>query len=211
MIPMSVAIELLSKAAARDNREVTEAAAAAWSEDLNANVTPEDGAAAISAHYRITRDWIMPSDINKGVSSIRSRRIKETEVSEIPPASLDDDPARAAQWQRDYRYAIGSGATTQEAHVYACRALGVAPELDRSQVKEITDGTEMPDEMRSMMARFHTRQARETRSRRVPGGKPVKWQEDSETAPALPVPDREEFLASVAAQGIVVEEDPATE
>src|SRR5690606_16187849 len=126
------AAELLGRAAARDNREPTRAAAIAWSEDLHESVNLADGSAAISEHYQRTRDWIMPADINQSVRRIRKART-DAMGPVNPPAELADRPAVENNWKREYARAIGDGETPEAATKVACDALGIAvpQQLDR--------------------------------------------------------------------------------
>lgn len=120
----SIAAGLLSWAAATDNREVTKEAAIAWSEALDDRVTLADGKAAISAHRSTTSDYLMPSHVNAGVRSIRKTRLDNMQTPQ-PPEALDGSPAREMAWQREYRRAIGDGATEVQAMQASCAALGV--------------------------------------------------------------------------------------
>lgn len=127
-IKPSIAAKLLGRAAARDNRTPTEAGALAWAEDLDDQVTLEDGAAAISAHYTRTRDFIMPADINTEVRRIRKIRT-DTIGDVVPPGELADFPMREMAWKREYARAIGDGETPDAATKRACDALGVTVPL----------------------------------------------------------------------------------
>jgi hypothetical protein len=115
----SVAAGLLAWAAATDNREVTEAAAIAWADALDANVTLADGKAAISAHRAESSDWLMPAHINTRVRAMRRDRLMRA-PSPQPPESLDGDPAREQAWLYEWNRAIGDGATEHEAMFRAC-------------------------------------------------------------------------------------------
>lgn len=119
--------KLLLYASAFDNRQPSEAAARAWADVLDRRVNLADGREAIGAHYAVTRDWIMPADINRGVLTIRRARLDGME-SPQPPQALDGHPGREMTWQREYRHAIGSGATEAEAMSAACDALGIQPD-----------------------------------------------------------------------------------
>lgn len=123
----SIAAGLLAWAAATDNREVTETAAIAWAEALDSRVTLADGKAAISAHRAETSDYLMPAHVNRGVLAIRRDRLERMETPQ-PPQGLDGHPGRELTWQREYRRAVGSGATADQAMAAACEALGVQPD-----------------------------------------------------------------------------------
>lgn len=144
-ISLADAAELLGRAAARDNREPTRAAAMAWAEDLDDHVSLADGSAAISAHYRTTRDWIMPSDINAMVRAMRKARTDGIGADEIPPAELAESPSRAITWTREFRRAIGDGETPDAATKRACDALGIP-------VPRQLETTPRPDHVKRLMS-----------------------------------------------------------
>jgi len=148
-IALSDAAELLGRAAARDNREPTRAGAIAWSEDLHEYVSLADGSAAISAHYQRTRDWIMPSDINTAVRAMRKARTERIGADEIPPAALDEKPAVALTWTREYRRAIGDGEAPDAATKRACDAVGIAVPLQ-------LDAVPRPEAVKRLMAAHET-------------------------------------------------------
>lgn len=122
-VPASTAAALIAKAAAFDNRTVTEVAAAAWAEALDDYVTLADGAAAVSAHYAETRDWIMPSNINARVRKIRRNRADVAPTPPAPPVLLDT--AEDIAWRRSWLDAITAGATPDEATQAANEAHGL--------------------------------------------------------------------------------------
>ena len=78
---------LLTVAAAYDNRKPDPDAAMAWSLALD-GYGFEDCRDAIVAHYRTTRDWIMPSDVTTAVKRTRGSRI-ENAPPPSPPPGLD--------------------------------------------------------------------------------------------------------------------------
>ncbi len=143
-ISLSEAAELLGRAAARDNREPTRAAAIAWSEDLHESVSLGDGSAAISTHYQRTGDWIMPADINAAVRSMRRQRT-DTIADVNPPAELADRPAMENNWKREYARAIGDGELPEAATKRACDALGIDVPLQLDPIPR-------PEEVRRLMA-----------------------------------------------------------
>lgn len=123
--PRSVAAALLAYAAATDNREVNESAAAAWADILDEHVNLADGKQAIIAHRRTSTDYLMPIHVNAGVRAIRKARTDTIADTEVPPAALDEHPARALAWTREYRRAIGDGELPEVAVKRACDAVGV--------------------------------------------------------------------------------------
>lgn len=120
----SVAAKLLARAAAIDNRTISESAARAWAESLADHVTTEDGLAAIAAHYGDSRDWIMPADINRRVKAIRSARVAGVTAPAPPiPLGVDQDIA----WRRAYIAARADALDDQAARDAANRAHGITP------------------------------------------------------------------------------------
>jgi len=63
--------------------------------------------------------------LDDSVQSARKSRTARTSIEEIPPSELDDDPARAVAWTREYRRAVGDGKTPQAARLRACQVLGL--------------------------------------------------------------------------------------
>lgn len=120
----AIGAALLAYAAATDNRTVTEEAARAWADILDDHVTLNDGKQAIIAHRRTSNEYLMPIHVNAGVRAIRKRRT-DTIADVHPPAELADTLARETAWTREYRRAIGDGATPDEATVRACAVVGV--------------------------------------------------------------------------------------
>ena len=50
------------------------------------------GQAAVVAHYRDSRDWVMPADVNRRCRALRAERIRA--AGHLPgPQDLVDDPA----------------------------------------------------------------------------------------------------------------------
>lgn len=133
--------------------------------------------------------WVTPGDVRHAVRRLRGRRLADARCieGEIPPTVLDDQPERALAWVREYRHQIADGATPAEADARACHVLDVESERR-------IGGTRVMPQVGSLVRR-----------------PPVRDTPMSERAiPGDDVPDREEFLASVAAQGIVVESEPDT-
>jgi hypothetical protein len=67
-----------------------------------------DASAAVQAHYRDTRDWIMPADIRRRVREIREDRRRGKEIPP-PPAELLDDPDAYKRALRESAIALGNG------------------------------------------------------------------------------------------------------
>lgn len=98
-------IDLLTLIAARDRRTVGEADVAAWLEDVG-DLAFADARAAVSRHFRESREWVMAADIRRHVKAIRAERLKNSDLA-IPPADLEGDDYRQAI--RDGIRAIGDG------------------------------------------------------------------------------------------------------
>lgn len=101
------AIDVLTAAAAFDRRTVGKADAAAWHAALG-DLPFEDAQSAVVAHYRDSREWIMPSDIRRRVKALRADRLARTPLP-APPPELADKPAayRAELGRRIQRLADG--------------------------------------------------------------------------------------------------------
>lgn len=73
-----------------------------------------DAAQAVQAHYRDTREWIMPSDIRQRVAEIRAERLRIAGPVVIPP-ELADSPVEAIAWKQQTLDAIADGRTPPQA------------------------------------------------------------------------------------------------
>ena len=113
--------KLLGLMALADNRKPPEdenarrALIAFWL-SMVGDLSYADAAEAVQAHYRESREWIMPSDIRRRVREIRAERLAHAEIP-APPAELPGrayiealrgNIAAAAETARDQR-AIGGG------------------------------------------------------------------------------------------------------
>ena len=67
-----------------------------------------DAALAVQAHYRETREWIMPADIRSRVAELRQERLRAAGPVEIPE-ELADQPAEALAWKQERLTAIADG------------------------------------------------------------------------------------------------------
>lgn len=107
------AAALLAVAAAFDNRKPDPDAATAWALALE-DARFIDCRDSIVAHYRRSREWIMPSDVLGGVTLVRINRLKEFERKYriLPPAELADDIPAELAWRRDYERRICDGEIT---------------------------------------------------------------------------------------------------
>ena len=89
---------VLAKAAAFDNRTPSQFAAAAWAEALADTDAPlADALAAVTVHYRESREWLMPVHVIEGVERIaRARRATIPPVEELMSGIDLDHP----DWMR---------------------------------------------------------------------------------------------------------------
>lgn len=129
----------LGLCAAYDRRTVGEADARAWSEALP-DIRLEDAKTAIVAHYRESREWIMPADITRHVKNLRlSRQAAYGARIPFPPSSVDPDEWwRVQTWDRAFRAAIGNGEDEKGAYAYACKVLDVEPEVEELTARPMT-------------------------------------------------------------------------
>ena len=105
------AAALLTIAAAYDNRKPDADQAKAWAMALD-DLRFEDCRDVIVAHYKRSREWLMPVDVIGGVRRLREKRIADYGPIE-PPSSLDpDDTASYARFVQDARRRIADGELT---------------------------------------------------------------------------------------------------
>jgi hypothetical protein len=84
--------QLLAICASFDRRTVGEADVIAWLKVLG-DLPLRDCEAAVIAHYRDSRDWIMPADVRQRVKATRRERLDRHPVP-APPAEIADQPGR---------------------------------------------------------------------------------------------------------------------
>lgn len=85
-------IDLLTVAAAFDQRTVGEGDVMAWHAVLG-DLDFTDAQQAVLGHYADSRERVMPADVRKRVKAIRRDRM-EREIVSAPPAELADEPGR---------------------------------------------------------------------------------------------------------------------
>lgn len=103
-MPSEVAL-VLATAAAFDRREVTELDATAWHAAFAAaglgDLSKADAEAAVVAHYAVTRQWLMPSDVVSHCKRIRRERLKAAgSIYALVQADPEDAPAYHREYQR---------------------------------------------------------------------------------------------------------------
>lgn len=99
--------DVLSVAAAFDNRTVGIADSAAWFRVIG-HLDQHEAEEAIIAHYSETNDRIMPRDVLARVSKLRALRIAHAGPEAVPDADPDDVPAYQ-QALREGRFRVASG------------------------------------------------------------------------------------------------------
>jgi hypothetical protein len=85
-------IDLLSVAAAFDRRTTGESDVIAWHAAIG-DLDFIDSRAAVIAHYRESRDWVMPADVRNRVKAMRRDRLAR-EIQSAPGAELAAEPGR---------------------------------------------------------------------------------------------------------------------
>lgn len=106
---------LIAIAAAFDNRRPDPDAAQAWALALE-GLRFNDCRDAIVAHYRASRDWLMPADVRAGVKAIRRARVLAFGTPPDPPPEIAGDPQRYGDWLADTTRAIANGDLTRETY-----------------------------------------------------------------------------------------------
>ena len=109
------AAALLAVAAAFDNRKPDADAAMAWGIALE-GYEFADCRNAIVAHYRETREWLMPSDVIDNIQALRAKRM-EPFGRLTPPQHIQGDPADEMKWILWAREEIQSGRATTPADI----------------------------------------------------------------------------------------------
>lgn len=105
------AAALLAVAAAFDNRKPDPDAAMAWAAALG-EYEFNSCRDAVVAHYRESREWIMPADVVTRVRQIAVERMRPFGTL-VPPQHLQGDPADERKWFLWARDEIMSGRATR--------------------------------------------------------------------------------------------------
>ena len=92
--------DLLELIASIDRRKLGLTDRETW-EGLIGDLSAADTQAAVIAHYRESREWIMPADVRTRVKAIRKARL-DREIVPAPSAELADEPGR-------YKAALDAG------------------------------------------------------------------------------------------------------
>src|SRR6266436_2116926 len=99
--------DLLEVIAACDRRTVGESDADVW-EALVGDLELNDARIAVLAHYRESREFVMPADIRQRVKDMQIQRLERTPVPP-PPAELTDNPQAYIAALRGSAQQIASG------------------------------------------------------------------------------------------------------
>lgn len=124
---------LLTIASGFDNRRVDPDVARSWAVALD-DVRFEDARDAVVAHYRATRNWMMPADVLDRVKRTRAGRIAAGEAELTPPPELSEIETRA--WLQAARQALGDGRSPAE--------INPAAELHPRPVAALLAGAQLP-------------------------------------------------------------------
>ena len=84
--------DLLELIASIDRRKVGLTDRQIW-EGLIGDLSAADAQAAVIAHYRESREWIMPADVRTRVKALRRDRLSR-EIVPAPPSEVTDEPGR---------------------------------------------------------------------------------------------------------------------
>ena len=84
--------DLLELISSIDRRKVGLTDRQVW-EGLIGDLSAADAQAAVIAHYRESREWIMPADVRTRVKAMRNDRLSR-HPAPAPPAELTDEPGR---------------------------------------------------------------------------------------------------------------------
>lgn len=122
-------VDLLTVAAAFDQRTVGEGDAMAWHSVLG-DLNFTDAKQAVLGHYADTRERVMPADIRSRVLAIRDRRLQDTEIPP-PPVELLDNPAAYSAALHAAAVAIADGRDPEAAMRVIART-AARPELEAS-------------------------------------------------------------------------------
>lgn len=122
-------VDLLTVAAAFDQRTVGEGDAMAWHAVLG-DLIFADAKQAVIGHYTDTRERVMPADIRQRVKTIRANRLQDTEVPADLLVPFVDDPPAYLRALRAAELAIADGRDPRAALQAIIRP--ARPELEAS-------------------------------------------------------------------------------
>lgn len=119
------AATLLAYVSALDNRTVEPGNGEAWANVLDKRLTLAGAKWIVDDHYRNSRQWLMPADINNKFLTVRRERIA-SHGNEIP-YPLDLPANKHLEFRRAWEDSIGNGATPETATEAACHQIGHNP------------------------------------------------------------------------------------
>jgi len=105
--------DLLELISIIDRRKVGLTDRQVW-EGLIGDLSAADAQAAVIAHYRESREWIMPADVRIRVKAARRDRLSR-EVIPAPPAELTGEPGKYQQELKARVREIADGLSVQKA------------------------------------------------------------------------------------------------
>ncbi|MFI5938622.1 hypothetical protein [Actinoplanes sp. NPDC051494] len=133
---------LLTLAGTFDYRRVGDADVEAWHLALD-DIDFVDAKAAVVAHYRATRDRLMPVDVRQGVRTIRdARHAQEPTAARQLPGRFEDDADRA---DRARRGAAPVHAVIAEIAQRMQQRADHVPGAAMNRLRELTDGPAWAD------------------------------------------------------------------
>ena len=152
--------DLLELIASIDRRKVGLTDRQTW-QGLIGDLPAADAQAAVVAHYRESREWIMPADVRIRVKAMRRDRLAR-EITPAPPPELTDEPGR-------YRAVLQAGIRRIADGFSVQRAIGRLPSETPPPLAEVRKalGAALPPEERLLPPEeIARRQAAESRAQR---------------------------------------------
>ncbi len=162
--------KLLGLMALADNRKPPEddegqkAMIAYWL-SMVGDLSYADAAQAVQAHYRESREWIMPADIRRRAKAMRADRLARTPLP-APPAELADDPKRYKRVLAANVKRIADGLTVRKA---LSGPLPGEPPAEWQQARESVKPPEPVKRDPREVAREQVEEARAKRETATPG------------------------------------------
>jgi hypothetical protein len=102
-------VDVLTAAAAFDRRTIGEADVLAWHAAIG-DLPAADAMTAVIAHYRESRDWLMPSDVVGRVRAVQAARLAAVPDPDPRELGVDpDDPVACREALRAHRRAVADG------------------------------------------------------------------------------------------------------
>lgn len=118
---------ILAKCSAYDNRKPAQATVAAWMDALD-DMPLADALQFVTDHYRVSRDWIMPADLNREWQQLRAARQRAISEADRPVAPGDLSPEQFLTFRRALTRAVSEGVPVGGLATVAYAAIGREPE-----------------------------------------------------------------------------------